>query len=303
MTHHVVVRGVARAPLFLDDDDRENLLGRFERILPESGARCLAWALIPNHFHLLLTVGSTPLSRVMSRIETGYARRFNERHGRVGHLCQNRFLSRPVHHDADVMGLVRYVHANPLRHGLVHDLATLEAFPWCGHGALIGSASARPFHAVDTTLLLFGTTRAGARRRLAAWMARALEEPAETGPTTAERSDRDERERPASASESSRSPVDVERIVAVVAERLGGRLQGPSKVRAAVQARAVVAHLANEQLGASTRLIARALRVSERAAGRSVELGARIARSHDALLRELRARIEESPNRQERPRQ
>ena len=52
-----------------------------------------AWSLIPNHFHLLLWTGSTPLSKVMRRLMTGYAVTFNKRHKRSGHLFHNRYKS------------------------------------------------------------------------------------------------------------------------------------------------------------------------------------------------------------------
>jgi hypothetical protein len=78
--------------------------------------------------------------------------RFNRRHARVGHLVQNRFRSRPARDEADVMNLIRYVHRNPLRARLAATLADLERDPWSGHGAMMGVAPVRAFHAVDAAL-------------------------------------------------------------------------------------------------------------------------------------------------------
>ncbi|MBW1688614.1 MAG: transposase, partial [Deltaproteobacteria bacterium] len=111
---HVIVRGIEGRRIFRDDADREDFVERLERLLPELGFLCYAWAFVPNHAHLVLQTGPVPLSRLMARLLTGYARRFNERHERSGHLFQNRFRSRVIEDDSDLLGVVLYVHRNPL---------------------------------------------------------------------------------------------------------------------------------------------------------------------------------------------
>ena len=69
-----------------DDADRDNFLERLKNILTYSDTLCFAWALIPNHFHLLLRTGRVPISTVMKRLLTGHAMYFNRKHNRVGHL-------------------------------------------------------------------------------------------------------------------------------------------------------------------------------------------------------------------------
>ena len=91
--HHILVRGIERRKIFRDDSDRDDFLKRLGGILRESQTPCFAWALMPNHFHLLLRTGLTPLSNVMRRLLTGYAVTFNLRHRRSGHLFQNRYKS------------------------------------------------------------------------------------------------------------------------------------------------------------------------------------------------------------------
>jgi putative transposase len=170
--HHVMLRGIDGAPLFHDSLDRESFVARLSRILPETGTRCPAWALMTNHVHLVLQTGSVRLSRVMARLNTGYARSFNLRHGRRGYVFQNRYRSRRVLDDADLIGLVRYVHANPLEARLVESLDSLARFPWCGHGALVGTRAPLPFESIDCVLRLFGRDRGAARRNLLLWMTR-----------------------------------------------------------------------------------------------------------------------------------
>ena len=91
--HHIIVRGLARKKVFDDDLDRDFFVERLGMIVTETNTQCLAWALIPNHFHLLLKPGTTPIATVMKRLLTGYAMHYNRRHKRYGHLFQNRYKS------------------------------------------------------------------------------------------------------------------------------------------------------------------------------------------------------------------
>ena len=138
LLQHVMARGIERRKIFLDDKDRTSFLERFAVILDETQTQCYAWALIPNHFHLLLRIGPTPLSKVMRRLMTGYAVTFNKRHKRSGHLFQNRYKSVVCEEDAYLLELIRYIHLNPLRAGLVKDLKELDKYPWTGHSAILG---------------------------------------------------------------------------------------------------------------------------------------------------------------------
>jgi putative transposase len=91
--HHIIVRGIDRNPIFKGSEDYENFLVRLGRVLQETSTTCYAWALIPNHVHLLLRTGTTPISTVMRRLLTGYAQAFNRRYNRHGYLFQNRYKS------------------------------------------------------------------------------------------------------------------------------------------------------------------------------------------------------------------
>ncbi len=83
--HHIIARGIDRKNIFKDDKDRDDFLERLGVIIEETQTYCFAWALIPNHFHLLIKTGATPISTVMRRLLTGYAVSFNRRHRRYGH--------------------------------------------------------------------------------------------------------------------------------------------------------------------------------------------------------------------------
>jgi REP element-mobilizing transposase RayT len=84
--HHIMARGIEGRPIFQSDFDREDFINRLAHLIEETETKCFAWALIPNHFHLLLKTGVTPVSKVMLRLLTGYSVSYNLRHKRQGHL-------------------------------------------------------------------------------------------------------------------------------------------------------------------------------------------------------------------------
>jgi REP element-mobilizing transposase RayT len=161
---HVIVRGIARRSVFADDSDRDFFIERLGLVLSETKTRCLAWALIPNHFHLLLKTGAAPMGFVMKRLLTGYAMHYNRRHKRNGHLFQNRYKSILCQEDCYLLELVRYIHLNPLRAGLVSDMKELENNRYCGHSVLMGNGAA-DWQDTLYILSLFGGKRSMARRR------------------------------------------------------------------------------------------------------------------------------------------
>src|SRR6185369_9058246 len=93
LLQHVIVRGIERRDIFLSNDDRWDFRQRLQTLLQEMDVECFAWALMTNHFHLLLRPTRTPLAAFMRRLLTGYAVTFNLRHNRSGHLFQNRYKS------------------------------------------------------------------------------------------------------------------------------------------------------------------------------------------------------------------
>ena len=131
-----MVRGIERRDIFLDDRDRSDFVERLSQLLLKTRTDCLAWCLLPSHAHLLLRPTIGALSEMMQRLLTGYAVVFNLRHHRSGHLFQNRFKSIVCEEDSYLLELVRYIHLNPFRAGLVPSLGKLDTFKWSGHAGL-----------------------------------------------------------------------------------------------------------------------------------------------------------------------
>jgi len=108
------------------------LLERLAELVGPGKCRLYAWALMTNHFHLLVRPEGASLSSVMRRLMTGHAVRFNRRHGRKGHLFQNRYKSIVVEDEPYSLGLVRYISLNPVRACLVGTMSELDGFPTAG---------------------------------------------------------------------------------------------------------------------------------------------------------------------------
>jgi REP element-mobilizing transposase RayT len=139
LVHHVMARGIEGCDIFRDEDDREGFLKRLADVVSKPGApRLYAWTLMSNHFHLLLRAGEEALSATMRRLMTGHAVTYNLRHKRQGHLFQNRYKSVVVEEEPYFLELLRYIHLNPVRCGIVKDLKELATYRYSGHSVIIG---------------------------------------------------------------------------------------------------------------------------------------------------------------------
>ncbi len=161
--HHIIARGIEKRPIFRDDTDRDNFIQRLDHILDDSSTPCFAWALMPNHLHLLLKTGLKPISTIMRRLLTGHAVYYNRRHKRHGHLFQNRYKSILCQEDAYLLELVRYIHLNPLRARIVHSSKDLMSYAYGGHSSVMGTCM-HQWHATDYVLGFFGNRKSAARK-------------------------------------------------------------------------------------------------------------------------------------------
>jgi REP element-mobilizing transposase RayT len=159
-----MARGIEKRLIFVNDADRANFLQRLGELVQDAHTPCLAWTLMPNHFHLLLKTDQTPISTFMRRLMTGHATWFNTRHQRSGHLFQNRFKSILCQEDTYLLELVRYIHLNPLRAKQVRDYAELCRYPYCGHSAILENSNL-DWQDTSAVLTLFDKKPSSARRR------------------------------------------------------------------------------------------------------------------------------------------
>ncbi|MBN1832114.1 MAG: transposase, partial [Deltaproteobacteria bacterium] len=167
--HHVIIRGIERRKIFRDNKDRKNLLDRLNDLLPATKTACYAWALLSNHAHLLLRTGVIPLSDLMRRLLTGYVVTFNRRYRRHGPLFQNRFKSIICQEEIYLKELVRYIHLNPLRAGIVANLRELNSYRYCGHSIIMGRRKSE-WQDTEYVLSYFGKNVPSARRSYSSYV-------------------------------------------------------------------------------------------------------------------------------------
>lgn len=131
---HVMARGNEGREIFRDDADRRFFLAKLLDLRDRSGFLIHAYCLMSNHFHLLLEMADISLTNVMHRLLLSYAKRFNWRHERSGHLFQDRYKSILCPRDSYFIELIRYIHLNPVRAGIVERA---EKWAWSGHNELL----------------------------------------------------------------------------------------------------------------------------------------------------------------------
>lgn len=165
--YHFMARGNDRQSIFLAASDRL----AFERFLGDGvarfGHRTHAYCWMTNHVHLAVEVAEVPLSTIAHNLLFRYARWFNSKYGRSGHLFDRRFQALSIETEVALQSLVRYIHLNPVRAAL-SDRA--RAYPWSSYSAYLDPESQRPSWLTrDFVLSLFGENPADARTALRAF--------------------------------------------------------------------------------------------------------------------------------------
>lgn len=133
LLYHVIARGNQRRSTFLDDQDYQAYLLRLSKYQTRYNIVLHAYCLMPNHVHLLLQTCDTPLAKFMQSLQQSYTQRFNRAHGTVGHLFQGRYQAIICDTDQYLATLVRYIHLNPVRAGLVDSPETYEYSGHCAY--------------------------------------------------------------------------------------------------------------------------------------------------------------------------
>ena len=117
--YHIMMRGINRQDIFLDDEDYCRFLEIMKRVKESRSCVIYGYCLMGNHVHLLLREEEEGLSVIMKRIGTSYAWWYNQKYDRVGHVFQNRFQSETIETEAYLLGVLRYIHNKPVKANLV----------------------------------------------------------------------------------------------------------------------------------------------------------------------------------------
>jgi len=164
--HHIMARGINKADIFEDAEDKSKFLDRLSETVQAGQCSIYAWVFMSNHVHLLFKSGRDGISSVMRKLLTWYAQYYNRRHHRTGHLFENRYKSVLCEEDTYLLALIRYIHLNPIRAGIVKEIMELDKYPWSGHQAIIGRVK---YLWMDTRYVL---AQFGDNRRKALWQYR-----------------------------------------------------------------------------------------------------------------------------------
>lgn len=147
-SYHIYNRGNRKEDIFLNEDDCLFYLKRLKQNLQKHQVKLLAYCLMPNHLHLLVKQESdSPISKFITALHTSYAKVFNKKYDKVGHLFQDRFKQVIVESDEQLLHLTRYIHLNPVLAGLMDQP---EKYEWSSYREYIGSGG---FLLCDQTLV------------------------------------------------------------------------------------------------------------------------------------------------------
>lgn len=130
--YHVMLRGINRQVIFLDDEDCEKYLQCLGVCKELSQFALLAYCLMGNHVHLLIQEGKEPLELVFKRLGCRYVYWYNWKYKRTGHLFQDRFKSEPIDDDPQFLAVLRYIYQNPVKAGICERP---EDYPWSSYHA------------------------------------------------------------------------------------------------------------------------------------------------------------------------
>ena len=128
--YHVVVRGINKQRIFEDEQDYRKFLEIIKSTQDKSGYIVYAYCLMSNHIHLLVKEGNENLGNTFRRIGASFVYWYNWKYSRRGHLFQDRYKSEPVETDRYFLTVLRYIHQNPTKAGIVKEIGK---YPWSSY--------------------------------------------------------------------------------------------------------------------------------------------------------------------------
>ena len=159
--YHVMLRGNGGQDIFLDEEDHYHLYYLIQQGVEKYGHRIHGFCCMNNHIHLAIQVAEDPLSDVMQNLSFRYTRWINKKSSRIGHLFQGRYKAILVDANSYLLELVRYIHLNPVRAGIVTDPVD---YAWSSHRCYLGMETL-PWLETDWVLSQFAKRLKTCRKR------------------------------------------------------------------------------------------------------------------------------------------
>jgi putative transposase len=157
LSYHVWINGVAGLAIFRDADDKNFMVDLLRDEVELSQWCCLEYAVMSTHYHAFLRLRKPTLSSGFQRLNVRYARYFNQKYGKRGHVFDARFHSKIAESRFSQFETVRYVALNPVKANMCQ---AAQEYPWSGYGATIGSHCDNAIVDVRALVALFGSRAA-----------------------------------------------------------------------------------------------------------------------------------------------
>jgi len=133
--YHIMMRGINRQEIFHEEEDYQRYIETLQRMILESEADLLGYCLMDNHTHLLIKENVKEISHIIKRLGGSYAWWYNWKYERTGHVFQDRFKSEKVEDDSYLLSVIRYIHQNPVKAGIIFEP---EEYRWSSCSAYFG---------------------------------------------------------------------------------------------------------------------------------------------------------------------
>jgi len=121
--YHIINRGVERRNIFLDDFDYDFFLGLLLKLTKDYDVIVHAYCLMTNHYHILLETHQNNLSKAIQFLNDKYAKYFNKKYKRIGHLWQGRYKSFALYDDAHFWIVAKYIERNPITASMIESVS------------------------------------------------------------------------------------------------------------------------------------------------------------------------------------
>jgi len=132
--YHIMVRGINRQNIFEDEEDKLRLLTTLERYRNEQICEVYGYCFMDNHIHLIIKETGDTISTIIKKVSGSYVYWYNNKYDRSGHLFQERYKSEVVENEGSLLRVLRYVHQNPLKAGIVQEIA---GYKWSSYSEYV----------------------------------------------------------------------------------------------------------------------------------------------------------------------
>jgi len=135
--YHIMIRGNNKKNIFKYEEDKEKLIEIIEKNITEDKWKLRAYCIMDNHAHLLIEENDKEVSEIMKKLNVTYAMYYNKKHKSTGHVFQVRYKSESIADDAYLLTVMRYIHQNPIKAGIIKD------YKWSSYNEYIGKLKNR----------------------------------------------------------------------------------------------------------------------------------------------------------------